>query len=188
MDFEIPHISARMNAKGECVWASNSFCPLLSETHLCPVERRFSLRERMLRQDSAAQLQAAWRGYKVRKTLIERQAAEIAAVLPLWESLDEVYRLCVLCQNLAVILHHDQDTWDAEGSPWYIWMLTQGRHLESLETYMFQRGWVRPPMQGLDKSKAASATDEVMRLYKRGRYAPRLSLPRPPSWSYLQCV
>jgi len=118
--------------------------------------------------------QALWRGYQVRKAL------RLAAVLPLWESLDEAYRLCVLCQNTAIILHCADKSWDATESPWYVWMLTQGRYLEALEEYMLKRGWARPPEKPLQQRKAAAATDEVMRLYRRGRYA-----PRPPSWSYL---
>lgn len=193
-----PRISARMNERGEMIWAENLYSqyerpwelsmdpyfdefvaslpiPSLSRTHLCPVESQFPLAQRMHRTDTAERIQALWRGYKVRKTLEEQKAAEIAAVLPLWKSLDEVYRIFVKCQSYANILNYNNPTWDATESPWYIWMLTQGRHIESIETYLFERGWVRPAEQPLNLKKAASAMKEVCRYY-RPRSAPSLCL------------
>jgi hypothetical protein len=130
-------------------------------------------------KEASALSKAIWQNAKARK-----DAAEVAAAEPLWASLDEAYRLCVLCQNLAVILHQGDGSWDATETPWYIWMLTQGRYLDSLETYLFERGWVRPEQQPLNKTKAAVAHREVFQIYKRGYYAPRQALPRPPSYSY----
>lgn len=172
-----------MNEHGECVWAEAPWelsmdpftdelaphlaPPPLRATHLCPVESQFHLSQRSHRRESAIAIQALWRGYKSRKVMQQVKHAE-----SVWAPLDESYRLCVLCQNLAVVLHHGDSSWDPTESPWYIWMLTQGRHIEALEDYLFERGWVRPPEEPLNNDKAKSAIREVYRLYKRGYYAP----------------
>jgi hypothetical protein len=158
--------------------------PTLSQTHLCPVESQFSLSKRIQRRESATLIQSLWRGYKARKSFSERKAAEVASVLPLWASLDEVYRICVVCQSYANILNYAEPSYDPTESLWYIWMLTQGRYLESLELYLLQRGWVRPKETPLNNVKAHGALREVRRYYRPSE-TPLLSLPRPPSWSYL---
>ena len=141
--------------------------PCLSSSHLCPVESQVPLAERVQRQASALLLQTLWRGYSVRKTLAEKTfGPELAAAEPLWASLDEAYRLCIVCQNYAVVLNHSNDEWDATESPWYIWMLTQGRYLDNLEIYMMKRGWRRPEVQPLEDKKAFRAMKEVLRYYK----------------------
>lgn len=136
---------------------------------------------RMRRQASTLLFQALWRGYQVRKSLQAVALCSSLQAVALWSSLDEAYRLCVLCQDLAVILHYADKSWDATETPWYVWMLTQGRYLEALEVFLEKRGWVRPPQGPLATSKAFLWTREVYRLYQRGYYAPPFS-PLLPSY------
>jgi hypothetical protein len=152
--------------------------PTLSQTHLCPIEGQAPLAKRMARQHSALLIQTLWRGYKVRKNL-----TQVAAALPLWKSLDEAYRIFIVCQSYANILNHGVSSYDPTESPWYIWMLTQGRYLESLELYLLQRGWSRPKETPLNNVKAHGALREVRSYYRPSDVRP-LALPRPPSWSY----
>lgn len=159
--------------------------PPLSLTHLCPIESQVPLSVRMLRTDTALRIQSLWRGYKVRKTLAEAKYAQQAAAWRTRESLDEVYCMCVHSQNLAVELHRMDPTWDATQTPWYIWMLTQGRYLESVEAFLVKCGWALPPSQPLEQEQALASYTDVIRFYKMGRFSsPYSVLPRPPSWSY----
>jgi hypothetical protein len=148
MSFVTPCISARMNAKGESVWAYDprppSYVPSLSSSHLCPMESLFSLRNRVERQEAATLVQSLWRGSKTRKDLAIKNAEEVRRYTPIWRSYDEQYRMNVFCQTLMVKLKKDDPSWDATKTPYYTWMMEQGPVLEEWETFLFQRGWVRP--------------------------------------------
>ena len=118
--------------------------PSLSASHRCPVERLFTLRDRMARADTALRVQALWRGYKARKSLAERNAEELRAVTPLWRTYDEQYKMYAICQTIEAELKKDDAAWDATKTPYYVWMLEHSRFIDDCETYMRRRGWVRP--------------------------------------------
>jgi hypothetical protein len=126
----------------------------LSSTHLCPIESQVPLKIRMHRRDTAARVQALWRGYKVRKGLQTKNQQEVALWEPYWHLLDERYRLCVFCQTMEAALHTDDPSWDAEGTPYYRMMMEEGPTLDELERFLFKRGWVRPPPKPLCRETA----------------------------------
>jgi len=136
--------------------------PPLSATCVCPLRRTLSLRDRMFAHGAVISLQAAWRGHKTRKTLQLQKDEEFLEVLSSWKKLDEAYRLCVLCQNVLVEFHQYDPTWDAEATPYYQAMLTEGRALEQLEIYLLKRGWKRPPPQTLPKATVRLWLKEAM--------------------------
>jgi hypothetical protein len=111
----------------------------------------------------ATRIQSLWRGYKTRKTIEERNAEEIEAMLPIWRFYDEDYNRSVLCQTLMVELKRDDPTWDATQTPHYQWMLIiGGPFLEECETYMLRRGWVRPQKQNLHVGLTLTALYQVI--------------------------
>ncbi len=102
------------------------------------------------RYRGAVLLQSLWRGYKTRKTMQERYAVEIEAMLPIWRFYDEDYNRSVLCQTLLCELKKDDPTWDATQSYYYQWMLKKGGpFLEHCESHMLRRGWVRPQKKNI---------------------------------------
>lgn len=87
----------------------------------------------------ATRIQSFWRGYKTRKNI-----EDIKRALPVWKLLDADYYCHRLCQTFMVELKKDDPTWDATQTAHYQWMLSGGRTLERYETFMLERGWVRP--------------------------------------------
>jgi hypothetical protein len=172
-------ISARMNERGEGVWADFSlprrpiglgdvvvalfseprpssghdeFCdglPIYSFGP-CSCEELRNIRALNRPHMAAERIQSLWRGYSTRKSIQERNAEEIASAEPIWRIYDEDYNRSVLCQNLLCELKKDDPTWDATQTRHYQWMLkTGGPLLEEYETYMLRRGWVRPQKKNI---------------------------------------
>lgn len=147
--------------------------PSLSASHRCPVERLFSLSERMARADTALRLQALWRGYQARKSIAERNAEEVRAVTPLWRTFDEEYKMNAICQTIEAELKKGDAAWDATKTPYYVWMSEHSRFIDDCETYLRRRGWVRPKktrfrhpsvfynmVKGVLRSNGVSAAEE----------------------------
>jgi len=134
----------RMDAEGNRVWVPR----------LCPCGARIGLAldictecwfaERRKEDRGASALQALWRGHKARKQLKERNAEEVRAATPLWRTYDEEYKMNAICQTIEAELKKDDPSWDATKTPYYIWMQENSRFLDTCETYLRRRGWVRP--------------------------------------------
>lgn len=144
--------------------ASVSVIPSLSATCICPVTRSLSLRQRMFARDAVTSFQAIWRGYRTRKSLKIEQDEEFQDILASWEKLDEIYRLCAMCQSVLVDLYRNDPTWDAESTSYYQAMLTEGRALEQLEIYLQRRGWKRPVPKPLPKTTVRIWLKEALEL------------------------
>lgn len=118
----------------------------------------------MYAHDAVTSFQAAWRGYRTRKSLQLQKDEEFQEVLSSWKQLDEIYRLCSLCQDVLVDLHRNDPTWDAESTSYYKAMLTEGRALEQLEIYLQRRGWKRPFPKPLPKATVRIWLKQAMNL------------------------
>jgi len=141
-----------------------SVIPPLSATCVCPIRRTLSLRDRMFAHDAATSFQAAWRGYRTRKSLKLQQDEEFQEALSAWKQIDEIYRLCCLCQNTLVDLNRNDSGWDAESTPYYKTMLTEGPVLEQLEIYLQRRGWKRLIPEPLPKATVRIWLKEALAL------------------------
>jgi hypothetical protein len=155
----IPRISARMNERGESVWADLSFgLDHLFHEGLHPLSPQHPRN----RARAAKQIQALWRGYKTRKSLQEHHAQQVREVLPLWRSLDEQYELYVFSQTLMCELKGDDPSWDATKTHYYIWMLEYGPQIVEWESWMRLRGWQRPKKRNFNVGKALRFMEGVL--------------------------
>ena len=137
----------------------------LSSTHLCPVESQYPLRERMYRRYTAELLQALWRGYKTRKDLKKKDREIVREWASHVEELDQEYRLMALAQTMAIHLRSDDPAWDPQSTYYYQMMLEIGRRIDSYETWLFKKGWVRPPQKPLNPEAVGAWMAEAYRKY-----------------------
>lgn len=120
------------------------------------------LKERMLRRYAAEVFQALWRGYKTRKDLMEMDRQIVAEWAPYVEKLEQEHRLYGLCHVLAMHLRANDPAWDPQTSLDYAYgVKTLGERLQSLETWLSKKGWVRPVRKPLDPNTVGAWVAET---------------------------